>query len=444
MSATILIVEDEKHTREGLFLALEDNYTVELAASVEEGLQKLEKQRFDIVLTDLRMGTQSGMKIVDAAVNHPTEPLCIMMTAFGSVPTAVEAVKRGAFDFLPKPIQLDHLEAIIAKGLRSRHSPPIASPSVKSLASTPIGSASAIIGKSPAIRSVCDLISRVAPSNATVLISGETGTGKELVAQQIHAQSPRHKGPFVAVNCAALSENLLESELFGHEKGAFTGAANRRIGRFEAANRGTLFLDEIGEISQATQVKLLRFLETKSFERVGSQDSIKADVRLVCATHRNLKQLVEKGIFREDLYYRLNVVTIAVPPLRDRRQDISLLIDYYLRYFAQENSKSPLVLGPGILKRLQGYPWPGNIRELRNVCEHACVLVNKPNWDLEDLDSRFHASFSPSTPSQDEKSRLADALKQAAGNRTKAAEILGVSRRTLHRKLLKWPDIDIS
>jgi len=310
---------------------------------------------------------------------------------------------------------------------------------------------------------VIDRVKLVAPSRATILIEGESGTGKELIAQAIHQSSPRSRGAFIAVHCAALSENLLESELFGHERGSFTGASERRIGRFESADGGTLFLDEIGEISASTQVKLLRFLETKAIERVGGSKPIDLDVRLVAATNRTLEQLVREGKFREDLFFRLNVVRITMPPLRERPEDIPLLIAHFVRIFSDENGVPPLTFEPGALRTLQRYPWPGNIRELRNFCENAVVLRRGGNLTEYDLEAKYRetaatggsapaaggaaapASGAPGSFSieESEKRLLREALIKARGNRTKAAELMGISRRTLHRKISQWPELDV-
>ena len=295
----------------------------------------------------------------------------------------------------------------------------------------------------------------VGPSKATVLVTGETGTGKELIAQAIHQNSDRSRGPFVPVHCAALPSNLLESELFGHEKGAFTGAIEKRVGRFESANKGTLFLDEIGEIDASTQVKLLRFLESKSIERLGSAQTIDLDVRLVCATNRDLRKMTEKGEFREDLFYRMNVVTVHLPPLRERGEDISLLLHHFLKHFAEENGFDIPVLGGDALAILEKYSWPGNIRELRNFCENLVVLKRGLEITPYDLDLRFSSNesmdISPTelptgtshlSVEENEKRLLRNALLESGGNRTKAAELMGISRRTLHRKLEKWPELD--
>jgi DNA-binding NtrC family response regulator len=312
-----------------------------------------------------------------------------------------------------------------------------------------------ILGKSQALEKVLEQVQLVGPSKATVLVTGETGTGKELIAQAIHQNSDRSRGPFVPVHCAALPSNLLESELFGHEKGAFTGAMEKRIGRFESANKGTLFLDEIGEIDASTQVKLLRFLESKSIERLGSAQTIDLDVRLVCATNRDLRELSKKGEFREDLFYRMNVVTVHLPPLRERGEDISLLLHHFLKHFASENEFDAPTLNREALEVLEKYPWPGNIRELRNFCENLVVLKRGLEITPYDLDIRFSSTeaSAQSVPvegvvsshlsvEENEKRLLRNALLESGGNRTKAAELMGISRRTLHRKLEKWPELD--
>src|SRR5882757_2571426 len=334
MVPSVLIVDDEKHTREGLQQALAENYDVTVAASADEAFNLLEAQPFDVVLTDLRMPGKSGLKVIDKALALPQRPAVLMMTAYGNIDTAVEAMKRGAVDFLTKPVNIERLEVLLQRALKTK----TLEVEVKQLHERldEKFSFEAIIGHSPKLKEVIDRVKLVAPSRATILIDGESGTGKELIAQAIHQSSPRARAPFVAVHCAALSESLLESEIFGHERGSFTGATERRIGRFEAAGGGTLFLDEIGEISLAIQVKLLRFLETKSIERVGGSKPIELDVRLVAATNRDLDQLVREGKFREDLFFRLNVVRITLPPLRARTEDIPLLLAHYIKIFSDE------------------------------------------------------------------------------------------------------------
>ncbi len=461
MSESILIVDDEKHTRDGLATALEGEYEVFQAADAEEAFRLLDAEQFAVVLTDLRMAGKSGLKVIERALQMPYHPVCIMMTAYGNVETAVEAMKRGAYDFLTKPVSLEKLEILIRRALQERKLEK-ENTTLRDRLDKQFSFPN-IVGHSQALQTVLEKVKQAAATRATMLLTGETGTGKELLAQMIHQNSPRARGPFVAVHCAALPASLLESELFGHEKGAFTGANERRIGRFEAADGGTLFLDEMGELDAQTQVKLLRFLETRTFERLGSNKSITVDVRLVCATHRDLAELVAKGAFREDLFYRLHVVPIRLPPLRERAEDIPLLLDHYLRFFAKENSLTPPRLAPSAIAVLQRYGWPGNVRELRNFCENAVVLKRGGEISEYDLDPKFTApagqpsgakpTGSPSAAApvanplsreENEKRLLRSALVEARGNRTKAAQLMGISRRTLHRKLTEWPELDVA
>jgi len=455
MVPSILIVDDEKHSREGLREALADSYDVSLAANADEAFNLLDAQPFEVVLTDLRMPGKSGLKVIDRALALPNKPAVLMMTAYGNIETAVEAMKRGAVDFLTKPVNIERLEVLIQRALKTR----TLEVEVKQLHERldEKFSFDHIIGHSMALKTVIDQVKLVAPSRATILIEGESGTGKELIAQAIHQVSPRTRAPFIAVHCAALSENLLESEIFGHEKGSFTGATERRVGRFESADGGTLFLDEIGEISASTQVKLLRFLETRTIERVGGSKPIELDVRLVAATNRNLEQMVKAGKFREDLYFRLNVVRLTMPPLRERAEDIPLLLAHFIAIFAKENGLAPLTIEPGAVQTLQRYPWPGNIRELRNFCENVVVMYRGKTLSEYDLDPRFRGAAptlpvagsvapvvtNPLSVAENEKRLLREALIKARGNRTKAAELMGISRRTLHRKLVEWPELDV-
>ena len=458
MVPSVLIVDDEKHTREGLQQALQENYDVSVASNSDEAFNLIDAQEFDVIVTDLRMPGKSGLKIIDKALTLPNKPAVIMMTAYGSIDNAVEAMKRGAVDFLTKPVNIERLEVLIQRALKTK----TLEVEVKQLHERldEKFSFAGLVGNSEKLREVIDRVKLVAPSKATILVEGESGTGKELIAQAIHQSSPRARGPFIAVHCAALSETLLESEIFGHERGAFTGANERRIGRFEAADGGTLFLDEISEISPSTQVKLLRFLETKSIERVGGNKPIELDVRLVAATNRHLEQLVKEGKFREDLFFRLNVIRITLPPLRARTEDIPLLLTHYIRIFADENKVPPLAIEPGALRTLQAYPWPGNIRELRNFAENAVVLRRNGKLTEFDLEPKFRsepaaAGTAPAgTPAvapapmslsveENEKHLLHEALIKSRGNRTKAAKFMGISRRTLHRKLAQWPELDV-
>jgi DNA-binding NtrC family response regulator len=427
-----------------------------VAASADEAFNLMESQAFDVIVTDLRMPGKSGLKVIDKALALENRPAVIMVTAYGTIETAVEAMKRGAVDFLTKPVNIERLEVLIQRALKTK----TLEIEVKQLHERLDAkfSLEGIIGSSPRLQAVLDQVKLIAPSRATVLIEGESGTGKELIAQAIHQSSPRSRAPFVAVHCASLSESLLESEIFGHERGAFTGAAERRVGRFESADTGTLFLDEISEISPATQVKLLRFLETKSIERVGGSKPIELDVRLVAATNTSLEQRVKAGRFREDLFFRLNVVKVLLPPLRERTDDIPMLLAHYIKVFSDENGLPPLSIEPGAMRTLQSYAWPGNIRELRNFCENAVVMRRGGSISEFDLEPKFRDGFpgaasaaTPGTPppshlsvEENEKRLFREALIKARGNRTRAAEFLGISRRTLHRKLVQWPELDVT
>ncbi len=454
MPASILIVDDEKHTREGLQQALEEDYDVYVARNADEAFNLMEEEPFEVVLTDLRMAGKSGMKVIDRALSLRNRPVCIMMTAYGSVESAVEAMKRGAFDFLTKPVNLEQLELLIQRALKSRHMEEENRQLHQRLDEK--FSFESFVGESGALRAVIEKVKLVAPSKATILIGGETGTGKELVAQSIHQNSDRAKGPFVVVHCAALPPTLLESELFGHEKGAFTGATERRIGRFEAADGGTLFLDEIAEIDQTTQVKLLRFLEQRTFERVGGMKPMHVDVRLVAATNRSLEEMVAEGDFREDLFYRLNVVRIDIPSLKERKEDIPALLTHFIHHYSRENRVPPVVLEPGAMQLLINYEWPGNVRELRNFAENIVILHRGKRVTEHDLDPKFRGETlparsgagdvpvtNPHSVEENEKKILRNALREAHGNRSKAARLMGISRRTLHRKLAQWPELDV-
>jgi DNA-binding NtrC family response regulator len=457
MVPSVLIVDDEKHTREGLKQALSESYDVAVAASADEAFNLMDSQAYDVILTDLRMPGKSGLKVIDRALALANKPAVLMMTAYGSVDTAVEAMKRGAVDFLTKPVNIERLDVLIKRALKTKTLEVEVQQLHERLDEK--FDLDGIVGNSPLLKDVIERVKKVAQSKATILIEGESGTGKELIAQAIHQSSPRSHGPFIAVHCAALSETLLESELFGHERGSFTGATERRIGRFESADGGTLFLDEIGEISGSIQVKLLRFLETKSIDRVGGSKTVELDVRLVTATNRNLEQLVREGKFREDLFFRLDVVRFLMPALRERREDIPALLAHFIRIFSEENGVPQLEIEPGAMKTLQAYSWPGNIRELRNFCENAVVLRKGGKLSEFDLDPRFRSSApSAATASgqgeaagaaptlsveQNEKRILREALIKSRGNRTKAAELMGISRRTLHRKLAQWPELDV-
>ena len=449
MLPTLLIVDDERATREGLRSALEEEFDIYTAANASEAAKILKSEPIQLLLTDLRLGGDSGMQVLDTALALPDPPLALMMTAYGSVDTAVEAMRHGAWHFVTKPLNLDEVEMLLKRALRSRNLETENKQLTQQVAKS--HKLDRLIGKSLEIQKVSELIQQVSPTRATVLIEGESGTGKEVVAHLIHHLSGRPASKMVTVHCAALSPQLLESELFGHEKGAFTGAAQRRIGRFEQADGGTIFLDEIGEIDAATQIKLLRILSERSLERVGSNTPVKVDVRVIAATNRNLREMVDAGTFREDLYFRLNVVKIEMPPLRRRREDIILLANSFLAEFAKENQRPLKPLTDEALKLLLAYPWPGNVRELRTAIEHGVVMSNDPQIDTRHLPGFLLDPAAPAKPAPSSKNRLDDpaelnlyvletnairaALAASAGNRTHAAELLGLSRRTLQRKL---------
>ena len=448
MQPTILIVDDEKHTRDGLRSLLGDKYDTYVAADAASALEVLERDRIDLLLTDLRLGGDDGMKLIERALKMPHPPVCIMMTAYGSVDTAVEAMKRGAYDFVTKPLNLDKVEMLIARALGSRRLEQ-ENRALRQQVDERFGLEN-LLGESVALREVLDTIRQVAPSSANILIEGESGTGKELAAHAIHNLSRRHKEKFITVHCAALSPQLLESELFGHERGAFTGAHERRIGRFEQANGGTIFLDEIGEIDASTQIKLLRVMsEARAFERVGGSQTLQADVRVIAATNKNLETMVSEGKFRDDLYFRLNVVKITMPPLRERKEDIPLLVCAFLRHFCKANERPPLDLTTDAMNTLLAYDWPGNVRELRTAIEHGVVMASGPKVTLRNLPAAvrqaapaagtrvrsFDEGVSPLDLHATERRLITQALATTKGNITAAAKKLGISRRTLHRKI---------
>src|SRR6201993_4504346 len=384
LQPTILVVDDEKHTRDGLRRLLEKDYDVYVAADIAGAIDVLEREQIDLLLTDLRLGSKNGMVLIDRALKMSRPPICIMMTAYGSVDIAVEAMKRGAYDFVTKPLNLDKVELLIAGAVQSRKLEQ-ENRALREQVDERYGLEN-IWGDSPALHEVLETIKQVAPSSANVLIEGESGTGKELAAHAVHNLSRRNKAKFVAVHCAALSPQLLESELFGHEKGAFTGAHERRIGRFEQANGGTIFLDEIGEIEPSTQVKLLRVMsEERAFERGGGNQTLHADVRVVAATNKNLEELVREGKFRDDLFFRLNVVRLVMPPLRERKDDIPLLVHSFLRHFSKANEKPLLDLTSEAMNVILTYDWPGNVRELRTAIEHGVVMATGPKISVRDL-----------------------------------------------------------
>ena len=458
----VLVVDDEKNTRDGLRRSFEDEFDMYVAANISEAMEILRSESVGVMVTDLRLGGEDGMDLIDQALKIPKPPVCIMMTAYGSVDTAVEAMKRGAYDYVSKPLNIDELEIVIKRAIKTR-AVENENASLKRQVEERFSIAN-VIGKSPNMQPVFETVQQVAPTRATVLIEGESGTGKELIAHSIHNLSGRPKSKLTIVHCAALSAQLLESELFGHERGAFTGATERRKGRFEEADGGTLFLDEIGEIDSNTQVKLLRALGERTIQRVGGNKVIEVDVRVIAATNKNLQSLVEEGKFRDDLYFRLNVVKIDMPPLRQRKEDIMLLADAFLHEFAEENGKPYRELTSDAQHRLIEYDWPGNVRELRTAIEHGVVMSNGPKITLRHLPQFVRevggtgagrgagrtdgVDISAGLGGDEdlnldgiEQRTIRQALDRTGGNRTEAARLLGISRRTLQRKLKEMGEI---
>jgi DNA-binding NtrC family response regulator len=444
MKFNVMVVDDEKNIREGLGKTLElDGYNVVLASDGDVALGLLKEHEIDLVITDLRMPNLSGEKLLQMTVSeYPTVPV-IILTGHGTIETAVKAMRDGAYDFLTKPVNLDRLSLLVKRALAQRelqltHRALVEEVEKKSLFSN-------IIGKSESMQKIFELVSQVAPTKASVLITGESGVGKELIADAIHYNSPRKDKPFIKVHCAALSESLLESELFGHERGAFTGAIEKKRGRFELAHNGTIFLDEIGEINQNIQIKILRVLQEKKFERVGGEETIEVNVRIVSATNKDLKEEIRKGNFREDLYYRLNVVNILIPPLRERKEDLQILIAVFMREIAKENGKLIEGIDPKARIALYNYSWPGNVRELRNCIESSVVLCKGSTITIDDLpsylksDSENYIKISLGVPLDEaEKEIIQNTLTYYKGNKSKTAEILGIGRKTLHRKLAEY------
>lgn len=448
-SARILIVDDDPAHRSMLRTLIKAwGAKVDEATDGSEAITLCHERPYDIILMDVLMPEIDGISALQAIKSYnPSIPILIM-TAYSKVESAVEALKSGAYDYLSKPLDFDVLKLTLSRALDHA-----ALRSENQTLKEQLGTfdTTGIIGSSPAMRTLMEMLAMVAPSDATVLVCGESGTGKELIARAIHANSRRINGPFVAVNCAALSENLLESELFGHEKGAFTGADRRREGHFEHANGGTLFLDEIGEISAAMQVKLLRVIQEREFQRVGGDQNIRVDVRLVAATNKDLEKEVEAGNFRQDLYFRLNVVTLETPPLRNRIEDIPLLAAYFLSFFSEKNQKQIKGFTPVAMDCLLKHAWPGNVRELENVVERAVVLLVGEYISERELPAPLVENASRSAPSDKigtslaglsldevEKRAILETLESCQGNKSEAARRLGVTRKTLHAKLTRY------
>jgi DNA-binding NtrC family response regulator len=442
MNFRLLVIDDEKNIREGLAeYLIEDGYDVTCAQNGEEGWELFSNGDIDLVITDLKMPGLDGRELMRRILSSSPGFPVIILTGHGTIEQAVAAMRDGAWDFLSKPVDLDHLSLKIKRALDNRELFFQNRRIEEELERRK--QFKSIIGNSRNMREVFDTMSRSAPTKASILITGESGVGKELVADAIHELSPRKEMPLVKVHCAALSASLLESELFGHEKGAFTGAISKRKGRFELASGGTLFLDEIGEIDQNIQIKLLRVLQEKKFERVGGEQTIEVDVRIVAATNKDLKAEIEKGNFREDLYFRLNVVNIQVPPLRERKDDIPLLTAAFIKELASENGKTIDGINEKARSRLYAYEWPGNIRELRNCIESAIVMCQSSTITIDDLPPALRDSSDESwirirqgaSMEECEKIIIQETLSFCKGNKTKAADILGIGRKTLFRKL---------
>jgi len=435
---SILIVDDEESVRDSLFnWFIEDGYHVECAENAKKALSILESDNYDIILADIKMPGMDGLEMLKRIKALKKDSIVIVMTAFATVDTAVQALKDGAFDYVTKPFDPDDLSHLIrnaSKQIALIEENEILKEKVVSLENV-----EDLIGNSEAMQQVLKEIESVAPSNASVIITGESGTGKELVARAIHANSPRKFFPMVSVHCGALSESLLESELFGHEKGAFTGAVYNRKGRFEMADSGTIFLDEIATISSKMQVELLRVLESKSFVRVGGNKEITSDFRVICATNRDLQSMVEKGLFREDLFYRLNVVNISVPPLRERVEDIPLLVDYFIKKYCVSMNRPLITIESSALKRLEMFPFPGNIRELENMIERAIVVGNGKKITLKDLPlSKTIVKTTVESLDDLEKNHITQILNKYNWNISASAKALKVDRVTLYNKIKRY------
>jgi two-component system response regulator AtoC len=446
--ARILVVDDEESVCRMLRDVLTDaGYQVEVATDGRQALERITGVYYDAVLLDIRMPELDGVQVLEAVRQNGGQVPIILMTAYGTTETAIRAMKLGAFDYVLKPFHLEELLLTVKRAVTMQRLAAEVTTLKEELGED--SRLDTIIGRSPKMQQVYKCIGKVADRNVTVLIQGESGTGKELVARAIHRNSRRWNQPFVKINCATIPENLLESELFGHERGAFTGAVGRKLGKFELAHRGTVLLDEIGELSPATQAKLLRFLQEKEFERVGGTETIRVDVRVLAATNRNLQRMVEEGTFREDLFFRLNVVTIALPPLRERKEDIPLLVEYFLKKYTREFNKEVRGFSAEAMELLQRYDWPGNVRELENLVERAVVMADGPvvlPGDLPYNLQRARREEGAVAPRMTLKEIVADverevilrALREHDWNRTATAAALGLNRRSLYAKMKEY------
>jgi len=464
---TILIVDDDKSIRYSLKRMMEEKYSILTAQNGEEALTRVKESSPDLILMDIKMPGRSGIEVLKEIKLIDPKSLVIIMTAYGTTETAIEAMKYGAFDYILKPFPIPQMKGLVEKALALRKL--MKGEVTYAPLATPEGEEERIVGSSSKMQEIYKMIGQVAPSDVTMLLRGESGTGKELIARAIYHHSLRSNQPFLPVNCAAIPDTLLESELFGHEKGAFTGATSRRIGKLEQSQGGTIFLDEIGDMSLSTQAKLLRVLQEKSFERLGGMETIKVDIRLIVATNKNLEEAISNGKFREDLYYRLNVVTITIPPLRERREDISELVSYFLKKFNRELKKGIAGITPSAMEKITSYGWPGNVRQLENVLKRAMVLC-QGEWILEDhllfekgwekreaeeglskknaedlLDALFEEFSNAPATSQDldmisslERGLILRALQKTKGNQLKAAMLLGIHRSTLRGKMERY------
>ncbi|HJO48909.1 MAG TPA: sigma-54 dependent transcriptional regulator [Candidatus Scalindua sp.] len=444
----ILLVDDDKNTADGLKkILLQDGYDTGCTYTGKEALDLIEAEHFDIVITDMKLPDISGFSIIEKVKKKNVDIAVVMITAFSSIQTAIDAMKKGADDYLTKPVNIEELELILKK-IWERRLLILQNKELKQKLNDKYNF-SGIIGNTPEIQLIFKTIMEIAPTAATVLIYGDTGTGKELIANAIHYSSDRKDKPFVALHCASLSEGVLESELFGHEKGAFTGAISQRRGRFELANGGSLFLDEVGEMNSHVQIKLLRVLETGKFERVGGEKTFESDVRIIAATNRDLEKEIKEGRFREDLYYRLNVINLKLPSLRERKGDIGLLIDNFLVKYSRKNKKDIKGITPQSAKLLDNYDWPGNIRELENTIERAVVMARNEYIEPSDLPSNINVNTKKSrketfripsgaTMKEIEKKVIIETLQTTNGSKSKAAKILGISTRKIEYKIKEW------